>query len=603
MNKLEANISLIIITFFAAIQYAFLSGVPDTVSHFSFLCITNLIGLAITLALFFSELFRVDKKQIVQSLTMSCLLFGFNIFLLLGTSGVGATVSACVLSAYFIFIPLFAFLLYRQKPVLNSIVGIAVVLLGLFFMLGADISGLFNVNILYLVIADMFFALYILMADKYTQGSNPALLAMGQMLFNFLFALVFWAAESVLYKTPMSLPAEPAFWGSAVFIGFFIRGLYGIVQINAQRYVSPLNTSLIFSTEIVMTMIMSPVLAVLFGGSPEVITPVKIVGAIIMVAGILAADGAIWNAVMKGIKEKKESLPQLLKLILLSVVLYAVVDIPVQTTGYLTFGSFVGIKNFLAPVLGMQLGIFGVIGTVLATLLAAFILNIPMNFAMLECVSNMVIGIGIWLFYNAPNKNRKTQYKNTTDLISYLVILVFLSAISGVLSYLFVEGGAFVSVFAGYISMGILVGIPVNIMIGGIFCLKPIGLSSNGTVYDMEGTITSAPESLLLVNDMIEEAALDKRISRKRLFEVQSCVEELTIRIFNTLPDAQIKIFVDYGDTISMKFSYLGERYNPLLIKKNEDKLDIISLTLVKHRALRATYKYRKNENSIHIVV
>ena len=64
MNKLEANISLVIITFFAAIQYVFLSGVPDTVSHFSFLCITNLVGFVITLALFFSELFRVDKKQI-----------------------------------------------------------------------------------------------------------------------------------------------------------------------------------------------------------------------------------------------------------------------------------------------------------------------------------------------------------------------------------------------------------------------------------------------------------------------------------------------------------------------------------------------------------
>ena len=31
--------------------------VPDTVSHFSFLCITNLVGFVITLALFFSELF------------------------------------------------------------------------------------------------------------------------------------------------------------------------------------------------------------------------------------------------------------------------------------------------------------------------------------------------------------------------------------------------------------------------------------------------------------------------------------------------------------------------------------------------------------------
>ena len=76
-------------------------------------------------------------------------------------------------------------------------------LFGLFFMLGADVSGLFNLNILYLVIADVFFALYILMADKYTQGSNPALLAMGQMFFNFIFALLFWSCESMILKTPL----------------------------------------------------------------------------------------------------------------------------------------------------------------------------------------------------------------------------------------------------------------------------------------------------------------------------------------------------------------------------------------------------------------
>ena len=474
MNKLEANISLVIITFFAAIQYVFLSGVPDTVSHFSFLCITNLIGFVITLALFFSELFRVDKKQLLQSLVMSLLLFGFNIFLLLGSSGVGATVSACVLSAYFVFIPVLAFVLYRQKPSINSLIGILIVLLGLFFMLGADVSGLFNLNILYLVIADVFFALYILMADKYTQGSNPALLAMGQMFFNFIFALLFWSGESMILKTPMSIPAEPAFWGSAIFIGFFIRGLYGIVQINAQRYVSPLATSLIFSTEIVMTMIMSPVLSALFGGVPEVITPFKVVGAIIMVIGILAADGAIWDAIINGAKQEKGNFSMYMKLMLLSVVIYAVVDIPVLATGFLTFGSYVGIKNFLAPVLGMQFGIVGVIGTLIATFLSALVFNTPMNLVLLECVSNIVIGVGIWIFYNASGKSRKTQSKNTKDIISYIVILALLSAASGLLSYLFIEGGDFVTIFAAYTSMGLLVGIPVNIMISGIFCFKPI---------------------------------------------------------------------------------------------------------------------------------
>ena len=44
MNKLEANISLLIITFFAAVQYVFLAWVPESVSRFAFLCVTNLAG-------------------------------------------------------------------------------------------------------------------------------------------------------------------------------------------------------------------------------------------------------------------------------------------------------------------------------------------------------------------------------------------------------------------------------------------------------------------------------------------------------------------------------------------------------------------------------
>ena len=56
MNKLEANISLLLITFFASIQYAFLAGVPAEVSQFSFLCVTNLVGFLIMLLFFYREL-------------------------------------------------------------------------------------------------------------------------------------------------------------------------------------------------------------------------------------------------------------------------------------------------------------------------------------------------------------------------------------------------------------------------------------------------------------------------------------------------------------------------------------------------------------------
>ena len=304
MNKLEANISLFIITFFAAIQYPFLQGVPDTVSHFAFLCITNLIGFLLTLAVFASELFRVDKKQIVQSLVLSLELFGFNVFLLLGSS-VGATVSACVLSAYFVLMPVLSFLLFKVKSDRMTLCAVGVVLAGLALMMLQDPAGLKDIHFLFLVIGDVFFALYILTAGKYSAGSNPSILAMGQMLFTCLIALVFWMGESAIVKTVPFLPADSAFWGSVIFIGVFIRGVYTIVQMFAQRYVSPLNTSLIFSTEIIITMLMSPVLALLFHTQPEAITPLRMIGAIVMVAGILLAEPSVTGALKRRLRHEK----------------------------------------------------------------------------------------------------------------------------------------------------------------------------------------------------------------------------------------------------------------------------------------------------------
>ena len=64
MNKLEANVSLFIITFFAAIQYPFLAGVPETVSHFSFLlnvkCVFDLLK-SKEIFLFVLFLFKFSK--------------------------------------------------------------------------------------------------------------------------------------------------------------------------------------------------------------------------------------------------------------------------------------------------------------------------------------------------------------------------------------------------------------------------------------------------------------------------------------------------------------------------------------------------------------
>jgi len=116
MNKIEANISLFAITFFAAVQYIFLAGVPADLSHFAFLCITNLIGFLIAFVFFFGELFRLDKKQIIQSAILSGELVGFNLFMLMGVGGVDPAVTSAVLSSYFLFIFIFEAVIYHKNP-------------------------------------------------------------------------------------------------------------------------------------------------------------------------------------------------------------------------------------------------------------------------------------------------------------------------------------------------------------------------------------------------------------------------------------------------------------------------------------------------------
>lgn len=297
MNKLEANISLFIITFFAAIQYVFLAGVPENIPHFAFLCITNLVGFIITTAFFFGELFRLDVKQIGQSCALSSELLLFNVFLLAGARGMDSTVTAAVLSTYFVFIVVLSAILFHLRTDAGIITGCTMVLLGLFLIMDADIFALWNRNIFYLFLSDLSFAVYILTLGRYSSSSNPSILAMGQMFFCFVFSLVFWIGECFITDAAFALPSGPAFWGSVIYISFFIRGLYGIVQTYAQRYVSALNTSLIFSTEIIITMAMSPLLASFSGSEPEAVTPLRITGAVIMVLGILMNEPAVSSRV------------------------------------------------------------------------------------------------------------------------------------------------------------------------------------------------------------------------------------------------------------------------------------------------------------------
>ena len=293
--------SLVIITFFASIQYAFLKGVPESVSTFEFLFITSLIGFVLLFFVFFNELFRVDLNHIKQCAILSVESFAYSFLLILGSKGVDSTTVSSVVSSYFIFIPILEFIIFKTMPQKNILIAIVLVLSGVFLIMGLDVGTLVNKRIIFLLLTDIMIAINIITIGVFAKGSNPAILAMGQLFFTTILSFILWTIESKINGAAMGIPREPQFWGSAIFISFFIRGIYTVVQIYAQRYVSPVNAALVFSSEIIMTMFASSFVVhfLNYKSTDSPITLVKTIGVVVMLAGVLKSDSNFINIFKK----------------------------------------------------------------------------------------------------------------------------------------------------------------------------------------------------------------------------------------------------------------------------------------------------------------
>lgn len=110
-------------------------------------------------------------------------------------------------------------------------------------------------------------------------------------------------------------------------------------------------------------------------------------------------------------------------------------------------------------------------------------------------------------------------------------------------------------------------------------------------------------ENLEGANETLENSAYKHGIEMKRVLEIQSCLEELLIRILNALPDANVHVMIQFGEAISARLVYAGKKYNPFMIANGEDEIDIMSLKIIKHRALRASFSYRYGNNYVHAVI
>jgi drug/metabolite transporter (DMT)-like permease len=293
MNRLESNIVLLSVSFLWGIQYIFMKDVKNEISTFAFLTLTCGIGFFILVVPFWYKLNSLTIKICFQSLILALLLVGFNILLFESLQLLEASfVSFVVNAAYLIFIMLFTFIL-KGSITKSNCFGVLIVIGGLALITGRIESFESWFGFAEVVVAAALFALHVLLVDKIAKNVDPLLLSIGQMFFCTIFCFLGWfiLRPETFYQINMS----GHFWSNVLLIAIFIRGYTTIAQIYAQRFVLPIDASLIFSLEIVFTLVTSTFLPSLIGNVSEELSFHKIIGCLVILLGLIVSSCGLFE--------------------------------------------------------------------------------------------------------------------------------------------------------------------------------------------------------------------------------------------------------------------------------------------------------------------
>lgn len=292
-----------------------------------------------------------------------------------------------------------------------------------------------------------------------------------------------------------------------------------------------------------------------------------------------------------------------------SAIVYFCFDYFVFKTSFLKCFSFVGFKSFLPVTLGLNFGPYGVIGELIAVTVKMFLTRQVFEFYIMECLIVIILGLGSWILWHVQSYTHRIRFRYLYSYIRYVLMIVFLSLICAYIGTKLINEIAFNDIFIWNVAMSILVGIPIDIIFCGLMNLDPIlpPVTVHGKrielVDDIRHALDNNPESLATFNEKIEELLMKEKVDMKRMFEIQNVVEELYLRIIRKYPNIVIDAKVNYDITFSLECLFIQRKYNPFILHEDEDKLDLAGLTIIKHRALLARYKYNTGLNKVHIVV
>ena len=240
-RKFFGSLMLFITTLVWGLSYSIQSISSENLGTFTVVFFKGLGGLAIV-PLLIRKKHRFTAKEILAGVAIGSTAFMGCVFQQLGIENSTISKASFITTLYIIFVPLME-MVSGKKIGRNILISVAIALLGLYFLCFSG-NETFGIGDLYLLICSVFFALQIILIDKYTRIYDPlAMTFLGQITISVYAGILMLILEKPTMNAVLNSIVP------IVYIVFISGAMAQSFQVIFQKDVGATLSSLIMSFE------------------------------------------------------------------------------------------------------------------------------------------------------------------------------------------------------------------------------------------------------------------------------------------------------------------------------------------------------------------
>ncbi len=276
-NRYKADFSLLLVTFVWGFTFSVTKNSLDFISPFNFLSLRFGLAFLISLLIFIKYLKLINKKLLLHSAFIGLFLFGGYALQTIGLQYTTVSNSGFITGLSVVLVPIISAILFKKIPRKESVIGVSLAFIGLFFMNFQNGMSI-NIGDLLTFFGAFCFGLHIISVGHFAQKDNPTVIAIFQIGFVSLYSSI-----ASIFTESYIFPHQ-TYVLSALFITAFFAtvGAY-LIQNRAQQYTTSTRTALIFTME--------PVFAGISGYFiGERMTYLSIIGGVLILIGMIISE-------------------------------------------------------------------------------------------------------------------------------------------------------------------------------------------------------------------------------------------------------------------------------------------------------------------------